>query len=109
MNTKLNHNPDWEKLAEKVKWSAAGLAKECGVSVRTLHRHFLKHFGRSTKDWLNEQRQRKASALVLEGLSIKETAGTLGYKHQGNLTRKFKQSFGFCPSQRPSDVGLAGT
>jgi len=32
-------------------------AKNCGVSVRTLHRHFLQHTGKNTKTWLDEQRQ----------------------------------------------------
>jgi transcriptional regulator GlxA family with amidase domain len=60
MNSKLNHVKNWPELAQAANWSAAILAKKCGVSVRTLERHFLKEMGKSPKAWLAETRQQLA-------------------------------------------------
>jgi transcriptional regulator GlxA family with amidase domain len=98
MNTRLNHITNWPELAGKAKWSAAAMAKLCGVSVRTLHRHFLKNMGKNTKTWLAEQRQRKAHELLGDGRSVKEAAGFLGYKWQKSLSRGYKRHWGICPS-----------
>jgi len=98
MNTHLHHIQNWPKLAQEANWSAAALAKKCGVSVRTLHRHFLKQLGKNTKAWLAEQRQRHALELLSAGSSIKETASCLGYRQPTNFTRKFKKYWGVCPS-----------
>ena len=102
VNTKLNHIQNWPELAREVKWSALALAKKCGVSVRTLHRHFLQHMGKNTKTWLAEQRQHNALELLCDGSSIKETAACLGYKQQTNFTRQYKCQTGVCPSLQPS-------
>ena len=98
MNLKLNHIENWPELARQANWSAAALANRCGVSVRTLHRHFLKHMGKNTKVWLAEQRQHQAIELLRDGSTVKETAFCLGYKQPTNFTRKFKKYWGVCPS-----------
>jgi AraC family transcriptional regulator, transcriptional activator FtrA len=100
MNTKLNHVQNWPELAKQAKWSASALAKECGVSIRTLHRHFVKHIGKNTKIWLAEQRQQNARQLLCDGSSIKETAACLGYKQPNNFARHYKGQTGICPSQQ---------
>jgi AraC-like DNA-binding protein len=105
MNTKLNHIENWPELARQVNWSAAALAKKCGVSVRSLHRHFLKQMGKNTKAWLVEQRQRLGRELLHDGSSIKETAFCLGYKQPTNFTRKYKAHWGVCPSMQTPTVG----
>jgi transcriptional regulator GlxA family with amidase domain len=103
MNTKLNHIQNWSELASQANWSASALAKKCGVSVRTLHRHFLKQMDKSTKDWLAEQRQRHAVELLRKGSSIKETSACLDYKQPGSFSRGFKSHWGIRPSrQRPT-------
>lgn len=103
MNTKLNQIEirDWPELAREAKWSALAMAKECGVSVRTLHRHFLKHMGKNTRTWLTEQRRQKALDLLYNGSSVKETAGVLNYAQPNNFTRQFKCQTGNCPSKTP--------
>src|ERR1035437_3409441 len=101
MNTKLKFIENWPELAREAKWSASALAKLCGVSVRTLHRHWVKQMGENTKTWLDEQRQRYALELLRAGSSIKETAFCLGYKQQTNFTRKYKDHWGVCPSMQP--------
>jgi transcriptional regulator GlxA family with amidase domain len=102
MNTsRLKHIQNWPELARQTQWSASALAKQCGVSVRTLHRHFLRHMGKNTRNWLDEQRQRNAHELLCDGSSVKETAACLGYKQQSNFTRHYKHQTGICPSQQP--------
>ena len=95
---KLKHIQNWPELARQAKWSASALAKQCGVSVRTLHRHFLQHTGKNTKIWLAEQRLQHAIELMRAGISIKAVSITLGYQHHSSFTRKFKQGRGICPT-----------
>jgi transcriptional regulator GlxA family with amidase domain len=52
MNGRLHQIQNWSELAHEAKWSAAALAKKCGVSLRTLERHFLKAMGRRPQTWL---------------------------------------------------------
>jgi AraC-like DNA-binding protein len=89
MNTRLNQIQNWSALTEQVGWSAALLAKKCGVSLRTLERHFLEKFGKCPRFWIAEQRRSKAIELRRDGWAIKEIAGTLGYEHASNFSRKF--------------------
>ncbi|MDR3457139.1 MAG: helix-turn-helix transcriptional regulator [Verrucomicrobiae bacterium] len=100
-NSRLKEIQNWPQLACDAKWSASVLANMCGVSVRSLHRHFLKQIGKNIKTWLAEQRQQTAIELLRDGSSIKETAACLGYKQQTNFTRQFKCQTGTCPSERP--------
>jgi len=102
MNQPLRLILDWHERARQASWSAAALAKLCGVSGDALRRYFLIQYGRTPKDWLAEQRQQRAIELLHDGSSIKETAASLGYKQQTNFTRKFKKYWGTCPSLPPS-------
>lgn len=102
MNARLARIQNWSELARQADWTVTALAKHCGVSVGTLRRHFLQQFGKIPKDWLAEQRQHEAIALLRDGSSIKETAACLGYKQQTNFTRKFKEYWGVCPSLQPT-------
>jgi len=100
MNSRLQQIQNWPELAQAANWSAAMLAKKCGVSLRTLERHFVKEMGKSPKAWLSEQRQQQAVILLQNGSSVKVTAGNLGYKHPNNLTNGFKKHWGYCPSNK---------
>jgi AraC-like DNA-binding protein len=106
MNYKLNTEQDWREHARQVNWSAAKLARLCGISGDTLRRHFLATTGKSPRHWLMEQRHRQALELLRDGSSIKETATYLGYKQQTNFTRKFKEQWGVCPSTPPAKPDL---
>ena len=108
MNTRLNHIQNWPELARQANWSVAVLAMQCRVSKRTLHRHFLKHMGRSPKAWLIEERQRSALELLRNGSTIKEIATWLGYKQPGNFTRQYKSLWGVCPSLQTPAMGPPG-
>ena len=98
MNTKLNYIQNWPELAEEANWSGRTLARNCGISLRTLQRHFLEKMRKTPKVWLDEQRHRQAVKLLQDGSSIKETAAHLGYKHAHHFSRNFKKHFGFPPT-----------
>lgn len=99
MNTKLNQIQNWPELAREAKWSAATLARNCGVSLRTLQRHFLKEMGKSPRLWLAEQRQLEAIKVLKKCSCVKEAASNLGYKHTHHFSRDFKAHWGHCPTQ----------
>jgi AraC-like DNA-binding protein len=99
MNTKLPYVQDWPELARHSKWSAATLAKQCGVSLRTLERYFLKQFRSSPKKWLSEKRQHTAVQMLRGGYSVKEVASYLGYQSQAHFSREFKKHWGLSPTR----------
>ena len=96
MSKRLEHIDNWPDLAQKAKGSVSALEKLCGVSVRTLERHFLETYGLRPKAWLAEQRQLQAVKLLKEGSSVKEIAANLGYKHSTHFSRDFKGRWGHC-------------
>ena len=99
MNNRLHQIQNWQELARQAKWSAALLAKLCQVSVRTLHRYFIKQFHTSTRDWLAAERQRQGLELLPDAPSIKSVAGRVGYKYPQTFSREFKRHWGKCPSE----------
>jgi len=106
MNSKLNYIQNWPELAKQANWSASKLAKICGVSMSTLERYFLKRMGKSPKGWLSGQRQQQAAAILQEGVTVKETAYYLGYKHPSHLTNEFKKHWGNCPTYKATPPRL---
>ena len=89
---------------EKAGWSVANLAKQCGVSVRTLERYFLESKGRKPKAWLNERRQQQAMKMLLQSYSVKETARRLGYSWASTFCREFRKHWGFPPAQATQEL-----
>ena len=90
MINRLDRIQNWIELAREAGWSVSRMADQCGVSLRTLERYFLKRMGRSPKVWLAEQRFRRATELLRGGCSIKETAMDIGYKYAHHFSRDFK-------------------
>ena len=89
----------WERLAIEVQYKPAELAAECGISLRTLQRHFRKTYGTTASAWLKQARMREAYARLKDGLRIKEVAIDLGYKQMSHFSRDFKSAFGIAPSE----------
>jgi AraC-like DNA-binding protein len=94
MSSHLNHLQNWPEMGQQAKWSASAMAKQCGVSLRTLERYFRTRMGKTPKAWLLEQRQQQAYELLRNGISVKETAYCLNYKHPSHLTNGFKKHWG---------------
>jgi len=105
MNSKLNHFQNWPEMAREAKWSASELAKKCGISVRTLERHFLNNMDACPKKWLIEQRQKRASELLCAGSTVKEASYQIGYRHASTFSREYKKHCGSFPTEKhPSKV-----
>lgn len=79
--------------------SADVVAKECHISVRTLHRK-LSEEGAVFRDVLKDTRMRLAKQhLTNSQLSLPEIALMLGYSEQSAFNRAFKSWFGQTPKQ----------
>jgi len=89
MNTRLNQIQNWSQLAEQAGWSVSALAKNCGVSVRALERHFLATFGKCPRCWIGEVQQQRALEHISHGSNVNETATKLGYRHTSSFCHKF--------------------
>jgi AraC-like DNA-binding protein len=92
------YSQKWRIVAQQVDWSVTKLAKHFRVSVRKLEYDFLETVGRTPKAWLTEQRQKKAMKFLRNGISVKETAFRLNYKHGSTFSREFKKYWGRTPS-----------
>ena len=89
---------NWEHLAQKCHYRRNRLAELLQVSVRTLERHFKKHFSLTVGQWLIELRLANAYDQVLSGKALKEISYDVGFKQPSHFTKCFKQRFGVPPS-----------
>ena len=99
MNARLAKIQDWSELAQQANWSVTKLAELCGVSESTLRRHLSGPLGKPPGQWLAQCRFKLAFELIKDGVSIKETASQLGYRHSQTFSREFKKHWGICPGE----------
>ncbi|HEY5960311.1 MAG TPA: helix-turn-helix domain-containing protein [Polyangiaceae bacterium] len=80
--------------------SAERLAKEAGISVRSLHRLFERHVGVSTKWIVRRARVQNAAERVAKGEQVDwaSVALELGYHDQSHLIRDFREQIGETPA-----------
>jgi AraC-like DNA-binding protein len=90
--------PSWETLAMTCGFRLPELARLCNVSMRTLQRHFRKHYNTTLSEWFREVRLEKARLMLASAESVKCVAFDLGYKQPSHFTRDFKERFGVPPS-----------
>ena len=88
----------WENLAAQAQFQPAKMAELCSVSLRTVQRHFRKHYALSVAEWLRSIRMKEAKRRILAGDSIKAVAIDLGFKQPSHFSRVFKESYGIPPS-----------
>jgi len=98
MNSRLYEITNWLELAHAANYNSRELAKQCRVSVRQLQRFVLSTTGKSPQRWLNDLRLKKASSLIENGQTVKETAHELKYKQRSHFSREFKRYYGVTPS-----------
>ena len=80
--------------------SIVELARQIGVSDRTLRSGFQELFGTTVIGYLTQQRLEKAELLLREKqLSVAEVANLVGYSHLGYFAKVFKRQFGITPSE----------
>lgn len=77
--------------------SLEGVAKELGISPRTLRRHLVQE-GTSLRAVLDEVRRERADALLARGTPVKEVAFELGFSEPSAFSRAYKRWTGKGPS-----------
>ncbi|MBE9180611.1 helix-turn-helix transcriptional regulator [Oculatella sp. LEGE 06141] len=75
------------------------LARQVGVSDRTLRRGFQALFGTTIMGYLTEQRLIQAAQLLQQGWSVAEVVHRCGYSNQGHFAAAFRRKFGVTPKQ----------
>jgi AraC-like DNA-binding protein len=88
----------WEQLSQDAGYQPAKLAQLCGVSLRTLQRHFRSAYGATVSEWLRELRLREAYRRLQQGTRVKEVAFDLHFKQLSHFSREFKRAYGVAPS-----------
>lgn len=74
------------------------LAKELGVSSRTLRRRF-ESTGTTIADEINHRRMRRAAHRLLMGFNVQEVADFVGINSAAQFTRSFTRAFGIGPKK----------
>ena len=80
-----------------IKMDVKDLAKQLGVSERTLRRHFHDQLGKSVMEYVNERRLMLAERYLTLHLSVSEVAHKVGFDSPSQLTRLFQKAKGQSP------------
>jgi AraC-like DNA-binding protein len=88
----------WEGLARQSEYRPAMMARLCGVSLRTLQRHFRDKHDLCVGSWMRSVRLDEAFNRIKAGEPIKVVALELGYKQLSHFSRAFKQAYGAAPT-----------
>jgi AraC-like DNA-binding protein len=88
------------RLAEgpKATTDLAALAREVGVSERSLFRNFQKETGLSPGQWRRQMRVLRSLELLTNGKLVTETAFEVGYESVGAFIRAFRETVGVTPT-----------
>ena len=87
----------YEHLSQNIKIN--DIAKNCGVSVNTLERHFLKILNIKPIDFLKEKRLTLSSELLMKGMSVQQVSDFAGFSSHSSFISMFKQKYGTTPLQ----------
>jgi AraC family transcriptional regulator, chitin signaling transcriptional activator len=88
---------DWQTLAHRAQFKPGKIAQLCGVSSRTVQRHFRQSYGCTLGQWLRSYRLDIAYHRLAAGETIKLVAMELGYKQLSHFSRDFKRQYGCAP------------
>lgn len=89
-----------EEALENTSFSADDFAQAMNLSRMQLHRKLKHLFGKSTMEYLKEQRLMTASDLLLKSdLPVSEVAYTVGFNDLSHFSKSFKSFFGKSPSE----------
>jgi AraC-like DNA-binding protein len=76
----------------------AALAREVGLSERSLFRNFQKETGLSPGQWRRQMRVLRSLELLAKGRPVTETAFEVGYVSVGAFIRAFRETVGVTPT-----------
>jgi AraC-like DNA-binding protein len=99
MNGQLTRITDMPDRAAASGWCINELAKSCGVSVPTFERFFHEEKRQCPRDWILEERMRRARTALMDGYNVQETTGRVGYKNQHHFSLVFKKFHSYCPKE----------
>ncbi len=77
----------------------AALAREVGLSERSLFRNFQKETGLSPGQWRRQMQVLRSLELLAKGRSVTETSFEVGYESVGAFIRAFRQTLGVTPTE----------
>ena len=86
-----------EARAAKARYHPDGLAALCGISLRTLERHFAARIGKTVETWCREVRCRQARAKIEEGWSGKAVFQEFHFADASHMAREFRFFYGQPP------------
>jgi signal transduction histidine kinase/DNA-binding response OmpR family regulator len=99
-------NPFLEGLYQQIEahlddsaFSVDQLAREVGMSRRTLHRKLTALTGLSPQDFVGRYRLRRATDFLRAGRNVSETAYLVGYESASHFSAMFKAFYGQLPSE----------
>src|SRR6266545_7943895 len=98
MGSRLDRITCWRRVARKARYRVDELAQRVGVTERHLERYFRQRFGRRPKKQLDGWRMVDGRRHLREGLTIKEAAERLGFRHVQGFTRAFERVYEMAPS-----------
>lgn len=75
------------------------VAREIGISERSLFDGFQRHYQRSPLAMLTDIRMEHARQLIRQGLTAAESARRVGINHNGRFSSTYKRTFGVLPSK----------
>lgn len=97
-------NKPWVELLENYipkhlneKLTVSTLAQKIGRSPSFLSHNFPLEFGIPPKNYILEQKMKRAQTLLEEGYSVRNTAMNLGFYDEFHFSKKFKAHFGRSP------------
>lgn len=76
----------------------SALAREVGVSERSLFRGFQRETGLSPGQWRRQMQVLRSLELLTSGVSVTDTSLEVGYESAGAFIRAFRQVIGMTPS-----------
>lgn len=75
------------------------LADQLGISEKTLSRAFRAGTGSTFRQWRTDLRLHTGAGLLVRGLSVNETARTVGYRTASSFITSFTHRFGMTPGR----------
>ncbi|WP_297573486.1 AraC family transcriptional regulator [uncultured Deefgea sp.] len=80
-------------------WDNAALAKQLHITITHLHRLCTQHLGETPNKIVFRMKMNQAKELLMHGISVGEVARITGYQEIASFSRRFRQHFGYNPSQ----------
>lgn len=90
-------------LFSSCEWNVSLIAASIGLNKRTFIRLVADSLGMNPKEWLRHLRVVEARHMLREGTKIQIVARKLGFRHDSDFTRDFKDLMGVTPSRFAAD------